>query len=62
MVSRYSIGKIIDYAVKFTASSDDLDTGSSSTFATSACELVMDRGLTTAEKAYTGHCRMLAYW
>jgi len=61
MVGRYSINKIIDYAVKFTASSDDLDTSSSTTVATADCESVMDRGLTTAEKAWS-HCTPFTYW
>ena len=61
MVGRYSIAKRIDYAVSFDVNDTDLDTTSSSTFATSNCELLIDTWLTTAEKAWN-HCNHFQYW
>ncbi len=61
MVGRYSTKKNIDYAVKFTVNSSDLDTGSSATFATSWCTLMVDSWLTTAEKTWN-HCTPFTYW
>ncbi len=62
MAARYSSSKNIDYAITFGASSDDLDTGTSWTTATTNCDVKYDLGLTTTEKAYTWHCTLFTYW
>lgn len=61
MSARYLKKKNIDYAVKFTVSDTDLDITSSSTFATSNCEVVNDSWLTVDEKTWD-HCLMYNYW
>lgn len=61
MVGRYSINKRIDYAITFSANSDDLDITSNSTFATSDCELVISHWLTSAEQSWN-HCNRFSYW
>ena len=42
MAARYSSAKNIDYAITFNVDSDDLDTSSSSVFATNNCKLAYD--------------------
>ena len=61
MVARYLKKKNIDYAVKFSVNDTDLDISSSSTFATSNCEVVNDSGLTVTEKTWD-HCFRFQYW